>query len=345
MTELKDAGEMKLSENELPKISVVMPSYNRRERLAWALSHLAKQTYPAHLTEVVVVLDGCTDGSADLLEQLRPTFPFTLNLVEQPQSGPGAARNAGVRAAKGEYIVFIDDDVMATPELLREHWQIHHNDPRAVVIGPMSTPADHVRPVWVRWEEYILEGQYQDLLNHKYELTPRQFYTGNCSLKRSWIVEAGMFDETFRRYEDVELAFRLEELGVRFYFNPKAVGYHYANRSLESWKNAHYLYGRYAVKIGREKGYFHMIEVAQEEFARRHWLTRLLATKLLNRKAAQRFTTNILLRIAELACRLKQERRGYQALSSIANMLYWQGFNEELHIPASTSSATVKAGI
>ncbi|NWJ94986.1 MAG: glycosyltransferase family 2 protein [Chloroflexi bacterium] len=323
-------------------ISVVIPSHNRRERLARALSHLYKQTYPTDLLELVVVLDGCTDGSAHMLEELQATIPVKLKVINQAQGGPAAARNAGVRAASNEYILFIDDDVMATPQLIMEHWLLHENDPKAVVIGPMSTPKDHQRPIWVRWEEYILEGQYQDLLNGKYEFTPRQFYTGNCSFKRSWMIEAGMFDENFKRYEDVELAYRMSNLGVNFYFNPKAIGYHYAHRSYSSWKTSHYLYGHYDVKMEREKGLEEWIDLCETEFRGRHWITRFLATRTLNHKTTQQLLSFILLQVAQIASFFGQERRGYQALSSIANMLYWQGFNEELNKP---TSANLKASL
>jgi glycosyltransferase involved in cell wall biosynthesis len=330
------------SDNGLPTFSIVMPSHNRRNQLARALSHLAKQTYPAALIEVVVVLDGCSDGSARMLEEKRATFPFRLQVLEQSQGGPACARNAGVLAAQGEYILFVDDDVMATPELVMEHYRTHQAHPSTVVTGTMSRPPDHVRPVWVRWEEYILEGQYQDLLEGRYEITPRQFYTGNGSLKREWIIQAGMFDESFKRYEDVELAFRLERLNLGFKFNPAATGYHYASRSYRSWTQMHYLYGRYAVKLGQEKGLPHMIDSQLEEFGDRHWLTRFLSQKLLNHRTLQKITAFGLLKLAQLAALLRQERKGYQALSCVANILFWQGFNEELHPTTPKKLPTVK---
>jgi GT2 family glycosyltransferase len=334
-------------DKKLPFISVVMPSHNRRERLARAVNHVIKQTYPGEKLELVIVLDGCTDGSAEMLENRRAGIPFKLTVINQKQGGPAAARNAGVRAASGEYIVFLDDDVMATPELVMEHWQTHAQDPAVVVVGPMSTPKDHTRPVWVRWEEYILESQYEDILAGKYEMTARQFYTGNCSFKKQWMLNAGMFDENFKRYEDVELAIRMEErAGVHFCFNPQAIGYHYAHRSFESWKNAHYLYGRYDVKLETEKGQSEWIEMCRDEFKTRHPLTRVLAEKTLDHKTLQKIFTAGLLQVARLAGTVRQEKRAYQALSCIANMLYWQGFNDELKTTATVTDQTpLKAGV
>ena len=73
----------------------------------------------------------------------------------------------------------------------------------------------------------ILEAQYHDMITGKYAPTARQFYTGNASLAAKWLRRAGGFDESFKRAEDIELVYRLEDMGLRFHFNPQAIGYHY----------------------------------------------------------------------------------------------------------------------
>jgi GT2 family glycosyltransferase len=316
---------------ELFNISIIIPSHNRREQLAKALNHIAAMDYPSELVEVVGVLDGCTDGSGRMLETLCHTFPFKLRWLEQAQGGPAAARNAGVLSARSEYILFLDDDVMATPNLLKEHCRVHLENPQTVVVGTMSRPSDSQGPVWVRWEEHLLEKQYSDILNGKYQFTPRQFYTGNCSLKKAWIIEAGMFDETFKRFEDVELAYRLHRLNLSFQFDPAAVAYHYPNRSFKSWVNMHYLYGRYAVKIDRDKGLLDMISISRREFEQYNPITRFLAKRLLNHKILQRFLSTSFKYIAQFCSSIGQSRVGYRLLSGIANIYYYQGFNDELN--------------
>lgn len=321
---------MEGNSSSFPTVSVVMPSHNRRERLGRALRQVSRLEYPVERLEVVVVLDGCTDGSEEMIQGLKETYPFSLKVVSRKQGGPGAARNAGVLAASHEYILFLDDDVMATPRLLKEHLALHQQDQQAVVVGPMTTPTDHQRPVWVRWEEYILESQYKLILNGTYGVGARQFYTGNCSLRRDLIIEAGLFDESYKRYEDVELGYRMEQRGARFYFSPKAIGYHYANRSLDSWLRMHYLYGIYAVKLDRDKGLAGMISASQREFKERHFLTQLVARRLLDHKRLQKALAWVFVAVARVASRVGQERRSYEALSCVANVFFWQGFNEEL---------------
>ncbi|MCK5924044.1 MAG: glycosyltransferase family 2 protein, partial [Methylococcales bacterium] len=158
-----------------------------------------------------------------------------LTAVSQPNAGAAAARNRGVSEAQGEIILFIDDDVVPTPTLIEDHLRHHETASDIVVIGPMLTPPHHSLLPWVAWEQAMLEKQYNAMQAGEWEPTPRQFYTGNSSIARQHLDAAGGFDTEFRRAEDVELAYRLADMGLRFIFDSQAVGYHYAERSFDSW--------------------------------------------------------------------------------------------------------------
>ena len=97
-------------------VSVVVPTYNRCDRLHRVLTALAAQTFPRTSFEVIVVSDGSTDGTDEYLRSDRP--PLQLVAVMQPNRGPGPARNAGVERARGRLILFVDDDVVAAPDLV-----------------------------------------------------------------------------------------------------------------------------------------------------------------------------------------------------------------------------------
>lgn len=315
---------------ELLSISVVMPSYNRCDRLEKVLQHIAKQAYSAELVEVVVCLDGCSDNSAAMLRRLQADYPMRLVIIEQPQSGPAAARNRAIQAASNEIVLFLDDDVFPVPELFRAHVEHHrqHND--VVIIGPMQPPDNFERPFWVRWEEAMLERQYSAMLAGEWEASSRQFYTGNCSLYRHWLVETGGFDENFKRAEDVELAWRLNMLDLRFHFEPAAVGYHYATRSYQSWETTRYQYGKYDVVMGRDKGYYWVLELAYEDFERRNWLTRQVCKYAVGRPRLYDIVRKGLSWAAKGLVLARQEPLSYKVLSMLANILYWQGLQDEL---------------
>ncbi len=104
---------MAMAENPpRPRISVIIPTYNRRDYVLEAVRSVVEQTYPAH--EIIVVDDGSTDGTA---EALRAAFP-DVKVLEQPNRGPSLARNAGLAAASGDWVAFLDDDDLWHREFL-----------------------------------------------------------------------------------------------------------------------------------------------------------------------------------------------------------------------------------
>ncbi|MDA8376407.1 MAG: glycosyltransferase family A protein [Planctomycetia bacterium] len=100
--ERENIGLGKIS--ECPKFSTIIATYNRKDYLLQAIQSVVEQTYPAH--EIIVVVDGSTDGSA---ATVRHRFP-DVNVIEQPNLGRSIARNTGVAAATGDWICFLDDD-------------------------------------------------------------------------------------------------------------------------------------------------------------------------------------------------------------------------------------------
>ncbi len=163
-----------------PDVSVVIPTFNRRAQLERTLVGLAAQTDLEHEVEVIVVSDGSTDGTDDWLRS--GAAPLPVSACYQPNSGPAAARNHGVSAARGSLVLFLDDDVVPAPDLVSTH--VHHHrslDDDLVVVGPMRTPEDLPLSPWVKWEQRMLYKQYDAMLRGDWEATPRQFYTANAS--------------------------------------------------------------------------------------------------------------------------------------------------------------------
>lgn len=314
----------------LLSVSIVIPSYNRCDRLEKMILHIAQQEYPSNLVELVICLDGCTDDSSRMLHNLQTNYPIALVVLEQPQSGPAAARNRAIRAAKNDLIVFLDDDVFPVPELLQHHVKHHLTNSNLVVIAPMQPPIDFERPFWVKWEEEMLEKQYRAMLKGEFEPTSRQFYTGNTSIRREELLKLGdLFDENFKRAEDIELAHRLADKGFEFYFEPAAIGYHYANRTYQSWETSRYQYGKYDLIMARDKNQRWIFEINEQEAKERSFITKLLFKFAVN-KPWYNLTRKGLFQLAKLLYNLKLEKISYKVLSSLANMLYGQGWQDEL---------------
>jgi GT2 family glycosyltransferase len=315
-----------------PVVSIVIPTYNRLDRLRRVLAALAAQTCPTERFEVVVVSDGSTDGTDDYLAHAE--LPYQMTVAAQPNGGPAAARNHGVDLACGRLVLFIDDDVVATPHLVEEHLASHDAaQGDAVVIGPMITPPDFAMRPWVRWEQAMLYKQYDAMNAGRYAATFRQFYTGNASLPRTRLVEAGGFDTRFRRAEDVELSYRLDHAGLQFVWNPRAIGHHYADRSFDSWLRTARDYGVNEVVFGREEGQDPALNRLRAEYRGRHLLVRGMARACVARPALESIVAAPLRYVALAGDTLHAERVSRFAFSGLFNVSFYSGMATALGGP------------
>ena len=313
-------------------VSVILPTYNRLNQLKLVLAGLEKQTYPFDQFEVVVVSDGSTDGTNEYLQSIET--PLNLTPVFQENQGVAATRNHGIAYARGEIVLFIDDDVVPTPQLMAEHLRMHEKmGEEVVIIGPMLPPPDFRLSAWAKWGQERLGEQYKAMITGQWEATARQFYTGNTSLARRIMLEYGGFDPQFRRAEDVELAYRLHEHGIRFFFCPEAIGYHYEERSFQSWLAIPYAYGRNDVIFTYQKGNAWLLPKIFKEFHTRHLFTRALVSLCLGRPALSQFVTDTMKNTMEISYHLRLPFLPRLACSTLFNLYHYQGIADELGGP------------
>lgn len=197
--------------------SVVIPTYNRREFLRQALVSLFAQTAPGTAYEVVVVDDGSTDGTDALVAGLTPGAPCRVAYLRQPNSGRARARNAGIRAAGGRLILFLDSDMVVDESFIAAHLACHRV-PGRIAHGQVVNTPDFTDP----------RQAHPKLTDYS-----RAFFaTGNVSLERAALFKAGLFSEEFTEYgwEDLELGTRLRRLGLTAVRCPEARSWHYLPR-------------------------------------------------------------------------------------------------------------------
>jgi glycosyltransferase involved in cell wall biosynthesis len=307
--------------------SVITPTYNRREGLARLLAALEREAPHSPAFEAVVVVDGSTDGTQAMLAGAQTTYP--LRVLEQANAGPAAARNRAIEAARGDVLVFLDDDVLPSPGLIARHSQLHADDPRAVATGPMLPPPGTPLAPWLEWEAATLQKQYDAMQAGLWKPSPRQFYTANASLRREHALAVHGFDESFRRAEDVELAYRLADRGLRFYFLPDAVVLHQPDRTLAGWQRVAYDYGRYDVIMGRGDGRRDLLLHRYQEARERHPLNRALAGWCVGHRRRFRAGLGLASWLVQHPGPLRSRRSRIALCSAIFNLQYWQGIADE----------------
>lgn len=317
-----------------PFLSVVIPTYNRCASLRRTLDGLARQEGIAwESVEVVVVSDGATDQTEAMLAQYAQTAPFTLRPIRQDNAGPARARNRGVEEARGEVIVFVDDDIEPMPGFLAAHKARHEGDPRLVVVGPQSPAPDRRahEPVWIAWEHEMLQRQYACFDSGKWTAGPPHFYTGNASLRREYLRAVGGFDETFKRQEDVEFAYRVRAAcGLNFVYAGDTQALHRPSRTYESWAKTPYAYGQLdIVRAQRGDVSWRLIWMS---YQRRNRLTRLLVDLIVPRPALSPAVGALLSRSARIVFRLPGPGRkaAIGLLSMVYNVRYMEGARDSI---------------
>ncbi|HXW05583.1 MAG TPA: glycosyltransferase [Vicinamibacterales bacterium] len=241
------------------RVSVVIPTRNRKEKLLRCLDALARQSVLPQEFEVIVVDDGSADGTGDVLASR--VFPFAMQYCRQEAAGPGAARNLGLERAGGELVLFMGDDTYADERLLEQHLLAHARMPAhgVAVLGHIDW-LPGVEPNAVM--EYVcgdamLQFAYSYIASAP-DLDHRFFYTSNISLKRRFLIDAAdagiRFDPCFRRaaFEDSEFAFRLAPRGLRLVYAPDARVVHDHWMDLDSFTQREFRAGEMAVVFFRK---------------------------------------------------------------------------------------------
>lgn len=209
-----------------PDISVIIPTYNRSASLRRTLNALNRQKYPLHRVEVVVVADGCTDDTAEMLRGYQASFD--LRSRDQTSQGAAAARNYGASVARGPLLLFLDDDIEPTQTVVEAHIQAHERRPGHVIIGPyplVFDRTDFFRVHLRAWWEAFFESMHQP--GHRF--TYRDLVGGNLSIGAGLFAHIGGFDPAFPMCggEDYEFGVRLIKARVPFAVATEAMAYHH----------------------------------------------------------------------------------------------------------------------
>ena len=204
------------------KVSIVIPTYNRVAELEKLLNALEDKTISHIDIEVIVIDDASTDGTREFLKSYRPSFDIKL-IFHNANRGSAMSRNDGIKVAKGDIILFFDDDLIPSKEIVQNHLKYHIKD-NCAVIGNIK----YRETFKTRWVSRYLSTRGVHKIKNGGKIPFKCFWTSNASIKKESLLKVGFFDERFKGAggEDTELAYRLEQLGVEFVFAKDALCYH-----------------------------------------------------------------------------------------------------------------------
>lgn len=209
-------------------VSLVIATYNGAKKLPAALDSLTQQTLDRELWEAVIVNNNSSDNTKEVVEEFARTHPeLNIKLVDEPQQGLSFARNRGIDESKGDYIVIIDDDEIASPDLLTEYYEFLDTQPHIVAAGGKITPRYPTkRPAWLSWlTERPIAGTLD--LGDEIKLFPegKYFGGGNMALRRSAIDYYGKFNTDLGRRGSRLLGGEEKELYMRYYSSGEDIIY------------------------------------------------------------------------------------------------------------------------
>jgi GT2 family glycosyltransferase len=210
-------------------LAIIIPTHDRRASVERTLRALSSQSYLPEWTEIIVVADGCSDGTADIA---TVGWAVPVRIIEQARQGPAAARNRGAAAATADILIFLDDDIEVWPGFVAAHLEAQGSDPARVVIGYLPPDLQGRRDFFAVMLRGWWEAMFDKMRDPGHRFSYSDLLSGNFSISRSLFEEVRGFDDSLQCHEDYELGFRLIEKGARFGFAERAAGWHHEHTDL-----------------------------------------------------------------------------------------------------------------
>ena len=200
-------------------ISIIIPSYNSEKTIERNIKSLLKQDYEGKYE--IIVVDKSTDKTPEIVSK------FPVKLIKQKSKGISAARNLGVKKAKGKIVAFIDSDCIAPKDWLTNLLKPFSEKDVVAVGGTYKTK--NKESIVARFTGYEIEQRHERMKN----LETIDFVGGfNCAYKKHVFLKTGGFNTRFAQSEDGEFSYRVSKKANKIKFNPSSYVYHYHPETL-----------------------------------------------------------------------------------------------------------------
>lgn len=207
-----------------PLVSVVIPTFNNKDSLLQCLKSLTVSSYKN--IEIIVVDNGSTDGTSEAVKQY---FPEVKLITLNENTGVTGGRNTGAKVAKGEFILFLDHDMVADKEMIKILVEIMQKNANIGISGPVIYYYDEPEKIWAAGTSInMLTGKisFNNVMSSD-EYFEVQVMPAAIMVRRDVLRRVGLFDDTFfATYEDTDLCFRIRKAGYKVVCVPKAKSWH-----------------------------------------------------------------------------------------------------------------------
>ncbi len=220
---------MKETRLQMPRISVTIATYRRRELLEQVIHAVENQSIARDQYEVIVCDSASGDGTSELMSGLMADYS-NLVYIDLDVNTLAAKRNAGLRQARADLVIFLDDDAIPLPGFVAAHLAAHKDRENQFICGNVRFPVD-----WIARSNYFRFRDSRHLGPARPEIDPddipyHMIVVMNGSFRREDILtRVGVVNEEFQRYggEDYEFGYRMARAGLTIRFAPDAIVEHY----------------------------------------------------------------------------------------------------------------------
>lgn len=207
------------------EFTVIIPTYNGAHKLPTVINSILSQTVLPN--QVIIVVDGSTDNTKEILEELK--LPSYFQILYRKNGGRAAVRNSGAHSAKGDLLIFFDDDMLPENECISKHLAHHYKFPGSILSGAQidyinenSTDFQKFKShLSKKWADQIKYNTSRVLLENDPFMT-----AANCSFSKNTFESLGGFDTALTDAEDFDFALRAHNLKVPIYYDHGVFAWH-----------------------------------------------------------------------------------------------------------------------